>query len=294
MANNGRCGKKNKFSEKFIVKKIPIAVCFLFLRSVLYAGLADFGAGYELIKGKFYSPRYTADWSWSGDWQIRGSFQKSQSESDLNFSFLFLKFAKTKVLNNVLSAAFETGFYFPVSSSKSEFSIPFFSTSTSPSTNYNWEVSPSTYSVVYNFFERKLFVLPLLARLDFDSMRLLKISLAAGFYLTHLEETQTEGEEFELDHTEYSGSIKKEFRAGDIQEYKTWRQQTNLIPVLKLSVSSWIKLRSNVNLDFSAGFGWLKPTKFLYEEYTEAVKLKSGYEIGGCLYNIAFGINILF
>jgi len=258
------------------------------------AGLPDFGVGYELIKGKYYSPDYTANWSWNDDWQVQGNFQKSQFDNDLNFSFLFLRFGKTKVLSNTVSAGFETGFYVPVSASENSWQIPFCSTGSAPSTEYNWQVSPSTYSALYNYENRKLFILPLMGRLDFDFSRLLKISAAAGFYLTHLEVAYTEGEEFKIDHTEIAGSITKEFRAGDVQEYRYWLQQTNLIPALKLSLSSWIKLSSDMNLDFSLSAGWLRKTEFLYSEFIEGIKLKDGYEIGGLSYSFAFGISVLF
>jgi len=276
---------------KKVFKYFFLLLCFI---SFSNAGLPDFGIGYELIKGKYYSPDYTANWSWNDDWQVQGNFQKNQFDNNLNFSFLFLKFGKTKVLSNTVSAGFETGFYVPISASENSWQIPFCSTGTTPSTEYNWQVSPSTYSALYNDEERKLFILPLMGRLDFDLSRLLKISAAAGFYLTHLEVVYTEGEEFKIDHTEKVGSITKEFRAGDVQEYRYWRQQTNLIPALKLAVSSWVKLRSDMNLDFSLSAGWLQKTEFLYNEFIEGIKLKNGYEIGGFSYSVSFGINILF
>ena len=266
--------------------------------SCLRADSPDFKIGYEFIQGKHYFPEYSASWQWdavSSDWKLNGSYAGSNPPDSSDFSFVFMKFGKTEVFNGWFSAGFETGLYFPFSYSSQKWDMPFFSTGTSPSTIYNWEVAPSTYSARYNSAGRKLFVLPFMGKAIFDAGRFLKFSLGAGVYVVRLEVTEIYGEEFKVDYQEISGGSLRVFRKGDVQEYKYWREETKIIPAVRASVSSWLKLTGDSNLDFSVSCGWLRETDFLSNEYNSGGGvLRDRYVIGGLTYGISAGVRVLF
>ncbi|PIU18526.1 MAG: hypothetical protein COT16_01890 [Elusimicrobia bacterium CG08_land_8_20_14_0_20_44_26] len=305
-------GRRRRENEKIKIalktlKRIKIVIAVFFLATPILradspdffeSNSPDFKIGYEFITGKCYFPMYSADWHYDGAedvWKTNGSLNASNETSGANFSFFFMKFGKTKVLNGNFSAGFETGLYLPFSYSSGRWEMPFFSTATGHCASYNYETAPSTYSVLYNGGDRKLLVVPVMGRLDYDAGRFLKLSIAAGVYIARLEIDEIYGEEFTADYQETYGGTLRIYRKGDTQEYKYWMQETNVIPAAQASVSSWFKLTGNANVDFTFSCGWLKKTDFLMTEYSvNGTSIKDGYEIGGMTYGASAGIKVLF
>ncbi len=254
----------------------------------------EFKLGYERLSAEYYTPCSEASWSWnssSDDWDLNGSYNY-QYRKEKNFSFVFAGFARTKAISPSFSAGFETGFYIPVSDSRDGWSVPFFSTSTTPSTVYNWQTELSTCSALYNSDKRKLMVLPVMARLDWDAPGFLNVSLGAGVYITHLQIESVTGEKFYADYTDSDG---KTHSPGDVSEYSFWRSENRIIPAVKCAFSTHLKVSDSSGLELGFAAGWLKKTDFLFQKYNlGGANFRDGVVIGGLNYSFSAGWKILF
>jgi len=255
----------------------------------------EFRLGYERVPAEYHTPCSAASWSWnsgSGEWDISGSYNNYQYSDKKVFPFVFAGFARTKAISPSFSAGFETGLYIPLSDSRDGWSVPFFSTSTSPSTVYNYQTEPSTCSSFYNSDKRKLMVLPVMARLDWAAPGFLDVSLGAGVYITHLQIESVTGERF---YAEYKDPDGKTHSAGDVSEYSFWRGENKIIPAVKCALATHFKVSENSNLELSFAAVGLKKTDFLFQEYTFGGKtFRDGVVIGGISYSFSAGWKILF
>ncbi|MBU3956532.1 hypothetical protein KJ633_08740, partial [bacterium] len=255
----------------------------------------EFKLGYEHIAAEYYTPCSEASWtrnSVNGEWKLNGSYNNYQYSAKKGFPFIFAGFARTKAISPSFSAGFETGFYIPVSDSGDSWMIPFFSISTAASTAYNWQTAPSTCSALYNSDLRKLMILPVMARLDWDAPGFLNISLGAGIYITHLQIESVTGEKFYADYTDLAG---KTHSPGDVSEYSFWRSETNIIPAVKCAFTTHLKVSDNSDMELGFSAGWLRKTEFLVQEYNiGGANFRDAVIIGGLNYSFSAGWKILF
>jgi len=255
----------------------------------------DFSIGYERVPAEYHTPFSRASWSWnaaSDRWDV-ASYDNSQLRDEKVFPFVFAGFAQTKAISPSFSAGFETGFYIPLSSSRDEWDVPFLShSSTSPSTAYNYQTEPSTCSALYNSDKRKLLILPVMAVLSWDPPGFLNMSLAAGVYITHLQIESVSGEKFYADFLDSGGKL---HTAGTVAEYSHWRSENRIIPAVKYSVSTHLKVSENSDLKLSFSATGLKKTDFLFQDYDMGGKtFRDGVVIGGVSYGFSAGWKILF
>ena len=255
----------------------------------------EFTLGYERVPARYYTPCSAASWTWDSGadkWKVNGSYNNYQYSDKKVFPFVFAGFARTKAVSPSFSAGFETGLYMPLSDSRDSWSVPFFSTSTSPSTVYNYQTEPSTCSAFYNSDKRKLMVLPVMARLDWDAPGFLYVSLGAGVYITHLQVESVTGEKFYADYTDSDG---KTHSPGDVSEYSYWRAENKIIPAVKCALSTRLKVSENSGFDLSFAAAALRKTDFLFQEYNFGGKtFRDGVVIGGMSYSFSAGWKILF
>ncbi|MEA2082562.1 MAG: hypothetical protein U9O97_07485, partial [Elusimicrobiota bacterium] len=255
----------------------------------------EFSLGYERVPAEYHTPCSKASWSWnggSGEWDVSGSYNNYQHRDKKVFPFVFSGFARTKAISPSFSAGFETGLYIPLSDSRDGWSVPFFSTSTSPSTVYNYQTEPSTCSSFYNSDKRKLMVLPVMARLDWDAPGFLNISLGAGVYITHLQIESVTGEMF---YAEYKDSDGKTHSPGDVSEYSFWRSENKIIPAAKCALSTHLKVSENSGFKLSFAAAALRKTDFLFQEYNfGGNSFRDGVVIGGMSYGFSAAWKILF
>ncbi|MCD6423755.1 MAG: hypothetical protein J7L42_06540 [Elusimicrobia bacterium] len=261
------------------------SLIFIFLFwSILYAEFYELGR--EIFPFNYYSSQFKGKWNYSNGWQDTELITMQYKEKK-NYSFFSICFGNEKYIGENIKAGFKTGILLPADVFTKKWNIPFFSTTTTPSTDYNWNVSPSTYSAFYNSVEAKLFLIPVMGFFRFFPAKKLQLKVSLGIFLAHLEEMSKEGEIFERDTAQY--------KKGAINQYTYWKNETDIIPVIRISLSAETKFTSRTNFVLEGFLGWCGETEFLMSEYTENnFSMKTGYSVKGLNFGLTTAIRVLF